>query len=62
MSQRVISLQKLKFSKSVHAFTEHGALMAATVLNSPRAVAVSLYVAFHVSSITLRISACGLET
>jgi hypothetical protein len=27
-----------------HAFTEHGALMAATVLNSPRAVAMSLYV------------------
>jgi hypothetical protein len=26
------------------AFTEHGALMAATVLNSPRAVAVSLYI------------------
>lgn len=27
-----------------YAFTEHGALMAATVLNSPRAVAMSLYV------------------
>ena len=26
------------------AFTEHGALMAATVLNSPRAVAMSLYI------------------
>jgi hypothetical protein len=26
------------------AFTEHGAIMAATVLNSPRAVAMSLYV------------------
>ena len=26
------------------AFTEHGALMAATILNSPRAVAMSLYV------------------
>ena len=26
------------------AFTEHGALMAATVLNSPRAVEVSLHV------------------
>jgi hypothetical protein len=44
ISQTVISLQKLKFSKSVHAFTEHGALMAATVLNSPRAVAMSLYI------------------
>jgi phage regulator Rha-like protein len=27
-----------------YAFTEHGALMAATVLNSPRAVEMSLYV------------------
>jgi ORF6N domain len=27
-----------------HAFTEHGALMAATILNSPRAVDVALYV------------------
>lgn len=44
ISQRVISLQNLKFSKSVHAFTEHGALMAANVLNSPRAVAMSVYV------------------
>jgi hypothetical protein len=29
---------------SPYAFTEHGALMAATVLNSPRAVAMSVYV------------------
>lgn len=27
-----------------HVFTEHGALMAATILNSPRAVEVSVYV------------------
>ena len=27
-----------------YAFTEHGAIMAATVLNSPRAVRVSVYV------------------
>ena len=27
-----------------HAFTEHGAIMAATVLNSPRAVEMSIYV------------------
>ena len=27
-----------------HAFTEHGAIMAATVLNSPRAIKVSVYV------------------
>ena len=38
------SLRKLKFSKQVRAFTEHGALMAATVLNSPRAVVMSLYI------------------
>jgi hypothetical protein len=44
MSQTVISLGKLKFSKEVRAFTEHGALMAATVLNSPRAVAMSVYI------------------
>ena len=41
ISQTVISLANLKFSKQVRAFTEHGALMAATVLNSPRAVAMS---------------------
>ena len=44
ISQAVISLQNLRFSKQVRAVTEHGALMAATVLNSPRAVAMSLYV------------------
>ena len=44
ISQTVTSLRKLKFSKQVHAFTEHGALMAANTLNSPRAVAMSLYV------------------
>lgn len=38
ISQTVISLQKLKFSKQVHAFTEHGALMVANILNSPQAV------------------------
>jgi hypothetical protein len=27
-----------------YAFTEHGALMAATILNSPRAVAMSVYI------------------
>lgn len=31
-------------SPAPYAFTEHGALMAATVLNSPRAVETSLYV------------------
>lgn len=38
-------LARLKFSPALpYAFTEHGALMAATVLNSPRAVEVSRYV------------------
>ena len=44
ISQTVISLQKLRFSRSVHAFTEHGALMAPNLLNSPGAVAMSVYV------------------
>jgi len=38
-------LQKLKFSRSIPlAFTEHGALMAATVLSSPRAAQMSVFV------------------
>ena len=38
-------LRKLKFSPVLPAaFTEHGAIMAASVLNSPRAIAVSVYV------------------
>jgi hypothetical protein len=44
ISQTVISLHRLKFSKKVRAFTEHGALMAANIPNSPRAVAMSVYV------------------
>jgi len=44
ISQTVTSLVALKFSKSVQAFTEHGALQAASVLNSPKAVQMSLYV------------------
>jgi len=44
ISQTVTSLRKLKFSKQVRAFTEHGALMAATVLNSSRAVKMSLFI------------------
>lgn len=39
MSSRYGGLRKLPW-----AFTEHGALMAATVLNSPRAVQMSLFV------------------
>ena len=38
-------LARLKFSSTMpFAFTEHGALMAASVLNTPRAVEISLYV------------------
>jgi hypothetical protein len=38
-------LKKLKFSPVLpYAFTEHGAIMAATVLNSPCAIQVSIYV------------------
>jgi hypothetical protein len=38
-------LRQLKFSPTMpFAFTEHGALMAASVLNTPRAVEISLYV------------------
>ncbi|MCZ7638624.1 MAG: ORF6N domain-containing protein [Verrucomicrobia bacterium] len=44
ISQTVTSLRRLKFSKQVRAFTEHGALMAAMILSSPRAVAMSVYV------------------
>jgi hypothetical protein len=38
-------LSKLKFSKSLpYAFTEHGAIQAANVLASPRAVEMGIYV------------------
>lgn len=38
-------LVRLKFSPALpRAFSEHGAIMAATVLNSPQAVAMSVYV------------------
>ena len=38
-------LAQLKFSRTLpYAFTEHGALMAASVLNTPRAIDISVYV------------------
>jgi hypothetical protein len=45
-SQLVISKPgaKMGLRRAPFAFTEHGALMAASVLNTPRAVEVSLYV------------------
>jgi len=38
-------LQKLKFSPvNPYVFTEHGAIMAASILNSPRAIEASIFV------------------
>ncbi|PIR20451.1 MAG: hypothetical protein COV45_06400 [Deltaproteobacteria bacterium CG11_big_fil_rev_8_21_14_0_20_47_16] len=38
-------LKKVKFYKGLpYAFTEHGAVMAATILNTPQAVSISIYV------------------
>ncbi|MBC8431447.1 MAG: ORF6N domain-containing protein [Desulfobacterales bacterium] len=38
-------LSKLKYSSSLpYAFTEHGAIMAANALNSPRAIEVSVFI------------------
>ncbi len=38
-------LSKLKFSSTLpYAFTEHGAIMAASVLNSPQAIEMSVFV------------------
>lgn len=45
ISQSVISssrYEKLKFSKSVSAFTEHGVSMLSSVLNSSRAIQVNI--------------------
>jgi hypothetical protein len=45
LAEAFAHLGKLKFSKSPpHAFTEHGAIMAASVLSSPTAVEVSVLV------------------
>ena len=38
-------LAKLKYSKELpHVFAEHGAIMAASVLNSPKAVEMSVFI------------------
>jgi hypothetical protein len=38
-------LEKLKFSKSLpYAFTEHGTIMAASLLNSPQATEISIFI------------------
>ena len=44
ISQTATSLANLRFSKQVQAFTELGALMAASVLNSSEAVEMSVFV------------------
>jgi hypothetical protein len=43
--ERYASLETLKFSPSLpHVFTEHGAVMLASVLNSDRAIAVNIQI------------------
>jgi hypothetical protein len=38
-------LEKIKYSKTLpFVFTEHGAVMAASVLNTPRAIEVSVFI------------------
>lgn len=44
LSQFATASKKRNVSKPPHAFTEHGAVMAANVLNSKRAVAMSVEV------------------
>ena len=36
--------RKMRLRRATFAFTEHGALMAASVLNTPRSVEVRLYI------------------
>jgi hypothetical protein len=44
-SQTATTSANLRFSPTLpYAFTEHGALMVASVLNTPRAIEVSLFV------------------
>ncbi len=42
ISQSVISLRDVKYSKVVHAFTEQGVAMLSSVLTSPQAVSVNI--------------------
>jgi hypothetical protein len=45
LRSQIVTLKQGQHQKyRPYAFTEHGALMAATVLNSPRAVAMSIYI------------------
>ena len=44
MRPQIATASKRNLRHAPYAFTEHGAIMAATVLNSPAAVAMSVYV------------------
>jgi hypothetical protein len=44
MRSQIVTASKRNIRHLPHAFTEHGALMAANILNSPRAVAMSIHV------------------
>ena len=44
MRLQIVTASKRNIRHRPHAFTEHGAIMAATVLNSPEAVAMSVFV------------------
>jgi hypothetical protein len=44
MRSQIVTASKRNVRHRPHAFTEHGAIMAATVLNSPEAVAMSVFV------------------
>ena len=44
MRSQIATASKRNIRHRPHAFTEHGAIMAATVLNSPEAVAMSVFV------------------
>ena len=44
MRSQFVTASKRNIRHRPHAFTEHGAIMAATILNSPEAVAMSVFV------------------
>ena len=44
MRSQIVTASKRNIRHRPHVFTEHGAIMAATVLNSPEAVAMSVFV------------------
>jgi alanine-alpha-ketoisovalerate/valine-pyruvate aminotransferase len=44
MRSQIVTASKRNIRHRPFAFTEHGAIMAATVLNSPEAVAMSVFV------------------